>query len=219
METPKTTPRRRIGKYEIGHDLGSGSFGVVRAATNMDTGESVAIKTVDKHLLVEQNLESQFLREVEVMKLLKHDNIVELKQVMQTETKIFIVMELVTGGDLFRKIVTSKKFDEATARHYFRQLINAVQCCHSSGIAHRDIKPENILLDEKGNVKVADFGLANFQRDGELMKTVCGTHRYAAPEVLGEENYDGKQADMWSCLLLFAMVAGASHLNPTTPSR
>ncbi|XP_020101163.1 CBL-interacting protein kinase 32 isoform X3 [Ananas comosus] len=146
------------------------------------------------------------------MKLIKHPNVVRIYEVMGSKTKIFIVLEFVTGGELFDKIVNHGRMREDEARRYFQQLINAVDYCHSRGVFHRDLKPENLLLDAYGNLKVSDFGLSALSqqvRDDGLLHTTCGTPNYVAPEVLEDRGYDGATADLWSCgVILFVLLAG-----------
>ncbi|KAG0472341.1 hypothetical protein HPP92_016887 [Vanilla planifolia] len=146
------------------------------------------------------------------MKMVTHPNIVELDEVMATKSKIYFAMELVRGGELFSKIARVGRLREGTARHYFRQLISAVDFCHSRGVYHRDLKPENLLLDDAGNLKVADFGLSAFAdhlRPDGLLHTTCGTPAYVAPEVICKKGYDGAKADLWSCgVILFVLLAG-----------
>ncbi|XP_039128383.1 CBL-interacting protein kinase 32-like isoform X2 [Dioscorea cayenensis subsp. rotundata] len=151
-------------------------------------------------------------REISTMKLIKHPNVVQLYEVMGSKTKIFIVLEFVTGGELFDKIVNHGRMREDEARRYFHQLINAVDYCHSRGVYHRDLKPENLLLDAYGNLKISDFGLSALSqqvRDDGLLHTTCGTPNYVAPEVLDDRGYDGALADLWSCgVILFVLLAG-----------
>lgn len=205
---------KKIGKYELGKTLGTGNFSKVKVGTDTETGETWAIKIIDKEQLAKERMEEQLKREIAVMKMLKQPNIVQLKEVMQTANHIYLVLELVTGGELFDKIVAAKRFDEATARKYFHQLVAGVHYCHSQGIAHRDLKPENLLLDANDTLKISDFGLSNLQRggadgQGTLLQTVCGTPNYVAPEVLKERGYNGITADIWSCgVVLFVMLAG-----------
>jgi len=125
------------------------------------------------------------------MKLVRHVHVVSLKEVLASRTKIFIVLELVTGGELFDKIVAEGKFNETTARKYFQQLVAGTSYCHSQGVCHRDLKPENLLLDEHEDLKISDFGLSSLyeQAAGEtdratLLHTTCGTPNYVAPEGL-----------------------------------
>ncbi|KAG6539175.1 hypothetical protein ZIOFF_004328 [Zingiber officinale] len=154
----------------------------------------------------------QIKREVATMKLIKHPNVVRIYEVMGSKSKIFIILEFATGGELFDKIVNHGRMREDEARRYFQQLINAVDYCHSRGVYHRDLKPENLLLDAYGNLKVSDFGLSALSqqvRDDGLLHTTCGTPNYVAPEVLNDRGYDGATADLWSCgVILFVLLAG-----------
>ncbi|KAJ7559565.1 hypothetical protein O6H91_04G091400 [Diphasiastrum complanatum] len=202
----------RIGKYELGRTLGEGTFAKVRLARNVVTGEDVAIKVLDKEKLLKHKMVEQIKREISTMKLVKHPNIVQLHEVLASKTKIYIVIEYITGGELFDKIVKKGRLQEDEARKYFQQLINAVDYCHSRGVYHRDLKPENLLLDADGNLKVSDFGLSalpqQLRADG-LLHTTCGTPNYVAPEVINNKGYNGATADLWSCgVILFVLMAG-----------
>ncbi|CAL0317555.1 unnamed protein product [Lupinus luteus] len=210
MSQPKI--KRRVGKYEVGRTIGEGTFAKVKFARNSETGEPVALKILDKEKVLKHKMAEQIRREIATMKLIKHPNVVRLFEVMGSKTKIFIVLEFVTGGELFDKIVNHGRMSENEARRYFQQLINAVDYCHSRGVFHRDLKPENLLLDTYGNLKVSDFGLSALSkqvRDDGLLHTTCGTPNYVAPEVLNDRGYDGANADLWSCgVILFVLVAG-----------
>ncbi|XP_061352323.1 CBL-interacting protein kinase 32-like isoform X3 [Gastrolobium bilobum] len=210
MSQPKI--KRRVGKYEVGRTIGEGTFAKVKFGRNSETGESVALKILDKEKVLKHKMAEQIKREVATMKLIKHPNVVRLYEVMGSKTKIYIVLEFVTGGELFDKIVNHGRMSEDEARRYFQQLINAVDYCHSRGVYHRDLKPENLLLDAYGNLKVSDFGLSALSqqvRDDGLLHTTCGTPNYVAPEVLNDRGYDGATADLWSCgVILFVLVAG-----------
>eukprot|EP01065_Artemidia_motanka_P053584 TRINITY_DN9983_c0_g1_i9.p1 TRINITY_DN9983_c0_g1~~TRINITY_DN9983_c0_g1_i9.p1 ORF type:complete len:449 (+),score=114.31 TRINITY_DN9983_c0_g1_i9:90-1436(+) len=205
---------KKIGEYELGKTLGSGTFSKVKLGKHCETGVEYAIKIIDKQQLAKEHMEEQLKREIAVMKLLKHPNIVSLTEVLQTAKHIYLILELVTGGELFDKIVSARRFDEKTARRYFQSMILGIYYCHDQGIAHRDLKPENLLLDKDDNLKISDFGLSNLQRGGAgqggtLLQTVCGTPNYVAPEVLHERGYNGITADIWSCgVILFVMLAG-----------
>ncbi|XP_076915312.1 CBL-interacting protein kinase 32-like [Bidens hawaiensis] len=204
--------KRRVGKYEVGRTIGEGTFAKVKFARNSETGDPVALKILDKDKVVKHKMAEQIKMEVATMKLIKHPNVVRLYEVMGSKTKIFIVLEFVTGGELFDKIVNHGRMQEDEARKYFQQLINAVDYCHSRGVYHRDLKPENLLLDAAGNLKVSDFGLSALSRqvrDDGLLHTACGTPNYVAPEVLNDGGYDGATADLWSCgVILFVLLAG-----------
>ncbi|KAK1321278.1 CBL-interacting protein kinase 2 [Acorus calamus] len=198
-------------RYELGRLLGQGTFAKVYYARNLKSGQSVAIKVIDKEKVLRVGLIDQIKREISVMRLVRHPNIVQLYEVMATKTKIYFVMEYVKGGELFNKVAKGK-LKEDVARKYFQQLISAVDFCHSRGVYHRDLKPENLLLDENGNLKVSDFGLsalAESKRQDGLLHTTCGTPAYVAPEVINRKGYDGAKADIWSCgVILFVLMAG-----------
>ncbi|KAJ1429188.1 Serine/threonine-protein kinase, active site [Sesbania bispinosa] len=205
-------PRSIIfNKYEMGRVLGQGNFAKVYHGRNLATNESVAIKVIKKDKLKKERLVKQIKREVSVMRLVRHPHIVELKEVMATKGKIFLVMEYVKGGELFAKVAKGK-LKEQVARKYFQQLISAVDFCHSRGVTHRDLKPENLLLDENEDLKVSDFGLSALpeqRRSDGMLLTPCGTPAYVAPEVLKKKGYDGSKADIWSCgVILYALLCG-----------
>ena len=200
-----------FGKYEIGRLLGKGTFAKVYYGNETATGESVAIKVINKDKVKKEGMMEQIKREISVMRLVRHPNIVDLKEVLATKTKIFFIMEYVRGGELFAKVAKGK-LSEELARKYFQQLISAVDFCHSRGVSHRDLKPENLLLDDNENLKVSDFGLSALPEqlwcDG-LLHTQCGTPSYVAPEILRKKGYDGSKADIWSCgIILYALLAG-----------
>ncbi|KAJ7966261.1 Non-specific serine/threonine protein kinase [Quillaja saponaria] len=200
-----------FGKYEMGRLLGKGTFAKVYYGKQLDTGESVAIKVIHKDQVKKEGMIEQIKREISVMRLVRHPNIVELKEVMATKTKIFFIMEYVRGGELFAKVAKGK-LKEDLARKYFQQLISAIDFCHSRGVSHRDLKPENLLLDENEDLKISDFGLSalpEHHRNDGLFHTQCGTPAYVAPEVLRKKGYDGSKADIWSCgVILYVLLAG-----------
>ncbi|KAJ0980732.1 hypothetical protein J5N97_008987 [Dioscorea zingiberensis] len=204
--------KTRVGKYELGRTLGEGNFAKVKFARNVETGENVAIKILDKEKLFRHKMIDQIKREIATMKLIKHPNVIRMFEVMASKTKIYIVLEFVTGGELFDKIASNGKLKEDEARKYFQHLINAVDYCHSRGVFHRDLKPENLLLDAGGILKVSDFGLSALPqqvREDGLLHTTCGTPNYVAPEVIHNKGYDGAKADLWSCgVILFVLMAG-----------
>lgn len=198
-------------KYEMGRMLGQGTFAKVYYARNIKTVQTVAIKMIDKEKVLKIGLMDQIKREISVMRLMNHSNIVELYEVMATKNKIYFVMEYMKGGELFNKVAKGR-LKEDVARKYFQQLITAVEFCHSRGVCHRDLKPENLLLDENGNLKVSDFGLSalvDSKRQDGLLHTTCGTPAYVAPEVIIRKGYDGAKADIWSCgVILYVLLAG-----------
>mmetsp|Transcript_12305 Transcript_12305/g.14131 ORF Transcript_12305/g.14131 Transcript_12305/m.14131 type:complete len:463 (+) Transcript_12305:58-1446(+) len=205
---------KKVGKYEIHKTLGEGTFGKVKRALNTETQEWVAIKVLDKEKIQKQNMGAQVKKEISIMKLVRHPHVVQLNEVLASRTKIFIVLELVTGGELFDKIVAEGRFKEKTARFYFQQLCVGTEYCHRQGVCHRDLKPENLLLDNQGNLKISDFGLSALYDQGgtdraTLLHTTCGTPNYVAPEVLADRGYDGASADTWSIgVILYVFLAG-----------
>lgn len=198
-------------RYDIGRLLGQGSFAKVYHGRNVKTSQSVAIKVIDKEKILKCGLMDQIRREISVMKLVRHPNIVQLYEVMATKTKIYFVLEYVKGGELFNKVQRGR-LKEGVARKYFQQLLSAVDFCHSRGVYHRDLKPENLLLDENRNLKISDFGLsalAECKRQDGLLHTTCGTPAYVAPEVINRKGYDGAKADIWACgVILYVLLAG-----------
>ncbi|KAM3212589.1 hypothetical protein ACQJBY_065567 [Aegilops geniculata] len=200
--------KKLVGRYEVGRTIGQGSFAKVKFAVDADTGAPVAMKVLDKATILNNRMLQQIKKEISIMKIVRHPNIIRLNEVLAGQTKIYIIMELITGGELFDKIARQGKLRENEARKYFQQLIDAINYCHSKGVYHRDLKPENLLLDSRGNLKVSDFGLSSLSQNG-FLHTTCGTPNYVAPEVLSDGGYDGSAADVWSCgVILYVLMAG-----------
>ncbi|KAM6544906.1 hypothetical protein CsatB_025642 [Cannabis sativa] len=202
----------RLGKYELGKTLGEGNFGKVKLAHDLKTGNLFALKILQKNRIINLNITDQIKREIATLKLLKHPNIVRLHEVLASKTKIYMVLEYVTGGELFDRIANKGKVTEAQGRKLFQQLIDGVSYCHSKGVFHRDLKLENVLVDAKGNIKISDFGLSalpqHFRDDG-LLHTTCGSPNYVAPEILANRGYDGATSDIWSCgVILYVILTG-----------
>jgi serine/threonine protein kinase len=149
-------------------------------------------------------------REIANLKRFSHPHIIRLFEVIHTPTDIFVVMEYVSGGELFDYIVQKGRLTESEARHFFQQIIAGIEYCHYHLVVHRDLKPENLLLDEDHNVKIADFGLSNSMDDGQFLRTSCGSPNYAAPEVISGNLYAGPEVDVWSCgVILYALLCGS----------
>ncbi|KAL4558969.1 hypothetical protein LXL04_031095 [Taraxacum kok-saghyz] len=201
---------RKVGKYEVGRTIGEGTFAKVKFAQNTETGESVAMKLLDRATIIKHKMVDQIKREISIMKLVRHPNVVRLHEVLASRTKIYIILEFITGGELFDKIVHHGRLSEAESRRFFQQLIDGVEYCHSKGVYHRDLKPENLLLDSQGNLKISDFGLSALPAEGvSILRTTCGTPNYVAPEVLSHKGYNGALADVWSCgVILYVLMAG-----------
>lgn len=202
----------RLGKYELGRTLGEGNFGKVKFAQNVDSGLPFAVKILEKNRIIHLKITDQIKREIATLKLLKHPNVVRLHEVLASKSKIYMVLEYVTGGELFDKISSKGRLQEAEGRKLFQQLIDGVSYCHNKGVFHRDLKLENILLDSKGNIKISDFGLSALPqhlRDDGLLHTTCGSPNYVAPEVLANRGYDGATSDTWSCgVILYVILTG-----------
>ncbi|CAG0893684.1 unnamed protein product [Darwinula stevensoni] len=197
------------GQYVLHQTIGSGGFAKVKLGTHILTGERVAIKIMDKHQLG-HDLPRAYL-EVRALKVLCHQHICKLYQVIETTNKIILILEYCPGGELFDYIVSKDRLDEEEARFFFRQIVAAVAYIHSQGFAHRDLKPENMLLDEENRVKLIDFGLCA-QPEGGMncpLETCCGSPAYAAPELIRGSVYLGAEADVWSLgVLLYALLCG-----------
>ncbi|XP_021735644.1 CBL-interacting serine/threonine-protein kinase 4-like [Chenopodium quinoa] len=208
-----------LGRYQSGKLLGKGSFAKVYHARSLTNNQSVAIKVIDKSK-THPSMEPRIVGEVAAMRRLNHPNILKIHEVLASKSKIYLVMELAKGGDLFGKLSrrADHRFPEPLARKYFHQLVSALHYCHQNGVAHRDVKPQNLLLDEEGNIKVSDFGLSAVaesavavSKEKMMLQTSCGTPAFAAPEIVGRtrNGYDGSKADAWSCgVILFVMLTG-----------
>lgn len=234
----KRKAENRIGPWRLGRTLGKGSTGRVRLAKNTLTGKLAAIKIVPKNIIdleadsndnqshntgnrthpqkkkkkqkVDENgLPYGIEREIIIMKLISHPNIMALYDVWENKNELFLVLEYVEGGELFDFLINNGKLNERDAVKYFRMIISGVSYCHKFNICHRDLKPENILLDKNGKIKIADFGMAALETQQKLLETSCGSPHYASPEIVAGKNYHGSPSDVWSCgVILFALLTG-----------
>ncbi|XP_052327281.1 MAP/microtubule affinity-regulating kinase 3-like isoform X3 [Oncorhynchus keta] len=198
-----------IGNYRLLKTIGKGNFAKVKLARHILTGREVAIKIIDKTQLNPTSLQKLF-REVRIMKILNHPNIVKLFEVIETEKTLYLVMEYASGGEVFDYLVAHGRMKEKEARAKFRQIVSAVQYCHQKHIVHRDLKAENLLLDADMNIKIADFGFSNEFVMGSKLDTFCGSPPYAAPELFQGKKYDGPEVDVWSLgVILYTLVSGS----------
>lgn len=201
---------RFFGKYELVNLIGSGSFSVVALIIHKPTNTQLACKICSRQLLIENKLFERFEQEVRIMQVLKHQNLISLLDIIFDDKLIYLMMEYCPNGELFQYIVDHGRFEESAANVMFRQIISALVYLHSKDIAHRDLKPENILLDANFSPKIADFGLCHVATAKMLLSTPCGSPFYAPPEVISNEEYDGKAGDVWSIgVVLFTMVTGS----------
>mmetsp|Transcript_25458 Transcript_25458/g.42913 ORF Transcript_25458/g.42913 Transcript_25458/m.42913 type:complete len:500 (+) Transcript_25458:103-1602(+) len=210
------------GRFTLGRVLGSGMQAEVRKGIDNNSNKAVALKIIDKTKLRRRTLEA-LEREVEIMKVIRHRNVLRLKAVamdttIENKTVAVLVLEIAEGGELFEFLMHTKHFEETLARTYFHQLISALHCCHKQNIYHRDIKPENILMSSNYELKLADFGLGNSADDeSDLLETECGTRSYMAPEILMHNGYRGDAADVWSAgVVLFIMLLGSPPFDVAT---
>eukprot|EP01112_Ceratiomyxa_fruticulosa_P009706 TRINITY_DN2543_c0_g1_i1.p1 TRINITY_DN2543_c0_g1~~TRINITY_DN2543_c0_g1_i1.p1 ORF type:complete len:355 (-),score=77.62 TRINITY_DN2543_c0_g1_i1:115-1179(-) len=196
--------------YTVGDELGRGAFSIVRKGTHKQTGDEVALKYIEKRYVKKKHIE-QLRREIDIMKKVSHENVLALKEIFEDETNLVLVMELVTGGELFYKIVDRGSFTEKDAKNVVRQVCLGVAYLHSHGIAHRDLKPENLLCSGEGDkmvIKIADFGLSKIFGEGSTLETSCGTPDYVAPEVLTGQSYDNS-VDLWSIgVITYILLCG-----------
>lgn len=196
-------------KYEFDITLGKGAFGEVCKIINKDNGEEFACKVMNKSELQPEDMLA-IQSEVEILIQLDHPNVVKLHEVWEDKTKFYMVMELMTGGELFDRIVERDHFSEKEASDIIRPLVDAINYCHKLGVAHRDLKPENLLFASKDSnsiIKISDFGLAK-THENNLMTTQCGTPSYVAPEIIAGQGYN-QQVDVWSIgIILYIMLCG-----------
>ncbi|ORX75631.1 Pkinase-domain-containing protein [Anaeromyces robustus] len=202
-----------IGGYHIGKTLGKGSFGKVKLGVHKLTGQKVAIKIVDKiHAPI-------VAREIETWRHLIHPNIIQLYEVITSETKIYMIIEFAEEGELFDFITKYGRIDEnsVTAKKLFRQLVEAVSYCHQNNFVHRDLKLENVLLSSDFNIKLSDFGFTREFSSSKLLDTYCGSVAYAAPEMISGKQYNGPGADIWSLgVILYTIVCGTLPFDDET---
>ncbi|NWU90618.1 HUNK kinase, partial [Upupa epops] len=204
---------KQVGNYLVGKMINKGSFAKVMEGLHIPTGEKVAIKVIDKRKAKQDSyVLKNMKREPRIQQMIKHPNVVQLYETLETDNFYYMVMELCLGGDLLDRICDKKRLPEREVRRYMRQILSAVEYLHCQGIVHRDLKVENFLLDENNNIKIVDFGLSNTAKfeglSQELLHTQCGSPAYAAPELLAHRKY-GPKVDVWSIgVSMFAMLTG-----------
>jgi calcium/calmodulin-dependent protein kinase I len=195
--------------YNVTDDLGSGAYAVAKKIVHKETGETYAVKIIQKKHL-EKRERDRLTMETNILKRVRHPNIIALKAVCETDDELFLIMELAEGGELFEHIVNQGAYSEDVAIDITKQIVSAVSYLHDMNIVHRDIKPENILLKKKGTLelKLADFGLSKMFDATVRMQTTCGSPGYVAPEVLTDDLY-GREVDMWSVgVIAYVLLSG-----------
>ncbi|XP_068315943.1 serine/threonine-protein kinase ATG1a-like isoform X2 [Pyrus communis] len=201
---------RLIGDYILGPKVGSGSFAVVWRSRHRQLGTEVAVKEIDKKPL-SPKVSDNVLKEISILSTINHPNIIRLFEAIETEDRIYLVLEYCDGGDLADYIRRHGKVSETVARHFMRQLAAGLQVLQEKHLIHRDLKPQNLLLsttvEDTPLLKIGDFGFARFLIEG-LADTLCGSPLYMAPEIILNQKYDEK-ADLWSVgAILFQLVTG-----------
>ncbi|KAF4551659.1 Protein kinase domain-containing protein 1 [Elsinoe fawcettii] len=234
--------KRAIGQWQLGRTVGQGGCSTVRLVRHVVTGQQGAVKIISRKMAEQVRAQSLanlaasqeksiqdlvaagkiiappppgLMREIAIMKLLDHPNIVRLYDVWENHNELYLVMEYVPGGELFHYVEEQRGLDEKETVYIFRQIVAALLYCHRMHIHHRDLKPENILLDrDNAQIKLVDFGMAALQPEGKQLTTACGSPHYAAPEVIRSRPYDGAKADVWSCgVILYVMLTGTTPFN------
>ncbi|CAD8043577.1 unnamed protein product [Paramecium primaurelia] len=209
LNNKKISKPRIIGDYQLVKTLGVGTFGLVKFGLHQITGEKVAIKILEKERIIEVADVERVSREIHILKLIRHRHVIQLYDIIETKKHIFLLMEFCGNGELFDYIVKNEKLDEIEACRIFQELISGIEYIHKLNIVHRDLKPENLLLDHQNQIKIVDFGLSNTYKQGELLKTACGSPCYAAPEMIAGHRYQSILVDIWSCgVILFATICG-----------
>jgi 5'-AMP-activated protein kinase catalytic alpha subunit len=198
-----------LGHYILGKTIGEGTLGKVKLGTHILTGETVAVKILERERIKEIADVERVAREIHILKRVQHPHIIQLYEIIETPHHLFLIMEYCSGGELFDHIVECGRVPEGDACRFFQQILSGVEQIHRINVVHRDLKPENLLLDQDKNIKIVDFGLSNIYKDDQLLKTACGSPCYASPEMIAAHWYVPSRCDVWSCgVILFALVCG-----------
>ena len=202
---------KKIGDYILFDQIGMGTFSKVTRAFHLITQQTVAVKILDKEKIEDEIDIERIIREIEILKNIHHPNIAQMYETYSTIHNFYLMIEYVSGGDLFDYITSHNYLSEKKSCYFFRQIISVLEYLIELGISHRDIKPENILLNEEHTqIKFIDFGLSNYCSQNELLHSSCGSPCYASPEMLSGRAYKGTTTDLWSAgVVLYSMLVGA----------
>eukprot|EP01091_Cochliopodium_minus_P019875 TRINITY_DN8497_c0_g1_i1.p1 TRINITY_DN8497_c0_g1~~TRINITY_DN8497_c0_g1_i1.p1 ORF type:complete len:316 (-),score=79.65 TRINITY_DN8497_c0_g1_i1:59-1006(-) len=210
MSEDRINPNSIFDVYILKEEIGRGAFSICSLGIHKETGKKVAIKTIEKKNVGDEykkNLET----EMTILKKVNHPNIIKLEEMFETQDNLYLVMELITGGELFDRIVEKGCYSETEAATVVHKILDAIKYLHEQGICHRDLKPENLLLSSHNDdisVKIADFGLSKIISKKVMMQTACGTPGYVAPEVLNATGY-GPEVDLWSIgVITYILLCG-----------
>lgn len=204
------TPEKRwtFSDFEIGRPLGNGKFGRVYLAREKRTKFIVALKVLEKKEIKMAGVDHQIRREIEIQSHLRHQNVLKLYGYFYDKTRVYIILEYASGGELFRELRDAGQFDEKTSAKYINQMCEAIKYCHSKRVIHRDIKPENILIGLNGELKLADFGWSVHSVQSAKRYTLCGTLDYLPPEMLEGKEHN-ESVDIWELgILLYEFLVG-----------
>jgi len=200
--------RWKLSDFEIGRPLGRGKFGRVYLAREKQSKKVVAMKLLYKKDLCKDAMKNQIKREIEIQTHLRHPNILRMYGFFYDATRVYMILEYASGGELFKKLVGSRRFSEEVSSNYICQLAKALEYCHSHHVIHRDIKPENILIGSRGELKLADFGWSVHAPE-DRRTTLCGTLDYLPPEMLNSSPDHDARVDIWALgVLLFEFLTG-----------
>ena len=211
LNNNKSSYEFQIGNYLIQKTIGRGTFGKVKLGLYIPNKEVVAIKILEKRKLIEKDDEIRVKRDFEMLSKFTHPNVIMVTEIFESIDSFYSVMEYCSGGELFNYIVEKKRLSENEASFFYYQIISGLEYIHSLGIVHRDLKPENLLLTNEHLLKIIDFGLSNYFKEGQkdLLSTPCGSPCYASPEMVGGNKYNGFKIDIWSSgIILYAMLCG-----------
>ena len=200
--------------FKIKRKLGEGNFSTVKLATHSLTDENVAIKILDKTRMTSNQDKERLHRELSILKIMHHNNIVQLYTIIESQCSVYVIQEYLEGRELLEYINSKGRLSENESCRFFQQIISGLEYLHECGICHRDLKPENILLVHSKTLKLIDFGLSNFFRKGQLLGTACGSPCYVPPEMVMEKKYNGTLSDIWSAgIILYLMLVGNLPFN------